>query len=210
MNGNFNPEVGQRVKVVDAGTYGISYFGETGVIVNPYSTESIAVLLDSKFNRRSQHGCFYFSVDQLELIETNNTKNTGEEEMEKLTNYVNVAEVSFLNDNTAFRTFEYANYEPDLAVGDLVVVKSAHHGMGLAEVIDIKERTSNDLYREIVAKVDTAGYNKRVDQREKAAELKAKMQERAKQLQDIVLYQTLAKEDPEMAQLLGDFMTLNK
>ena len=130
--------------------------------------------------------------------------------MEKLTNYVNVAEVSFLNDNTAFRTFEYANYEPDLAVGDLVVVKSAHHGMGLAEVIDIKERTSNDLYREIVAKVDTAGYNKRVDQREKAAELKAKMQERAKQLQDIVLYQTLAKEDPEMAQLLGDFMTLNK
>ena len=210
MNNNFNPEIRHRVRVLGGGKYGGHCLGQTGVVMSCYGMDAVAVALDHMFNKRSARGYFYFSRTEIEPIETNNTENTGEKEMEKLTNYVNVAEVSFLNDNTAFRTIEYANYEPDLAVGDLVVVKSAHHGMGLAEVIEIKDHASNELYREIVAKVDTAPYNQRVAVREEAAELKAKMQERAKQLQDIVLYQTLAKEDPEMAKLLGDFMALNK
>lgn len=130
--------------------------------------------------------------------------------MQKMNNYVNVAVIQFLKDSTPFRTYEYANYTADLAVGDLCVVMSAHHGMGLAEVVEIKDHASEDLYREIVTKVDTSGYDLRVERRKQAAELKAKMQERAKQLQDIVLYQTLAKEDPEMAAMLQEFMSLKQ
>ena len=130
--------------------------------------------------------------------------------MQKITNYLNVAVVQFLKDDVAFRTFDYANYMPDLAVGDICVVMSKSHGMGLAEVVAIKERTECDLYREIVAKVDTSDYDLRVERRKQAAELKNKMQERAKQLQDLVLYQTLAKEDPNMAQLLKDYLALNE
>ena len=58
--------------------------------------------------------------------------------------------------------------------------------------------------------MDVSEYDSRVQRRKQAAELKAKMQARAKQLQDLVLYQTLAKEDPEMAQLLQEFAALNQ
>ena len=129
--------------------------------------------------------------------------------MQKMSNYLNVAVVQFLHNDKAFATYEYANYETGLSAGDLVVVMSAHHGMGLAEVVEIKDHTDNELYREIVSRVDTFDFDNRVAQRKMAAELKAKMQERAKQLQDIVLYQTLAKEDPEMAKMLQDYMALN-
>jgi hypothetical protein len=127
--------------------------------------------------------------------------------MPKLENYLNVAMVQFLDD-PGFRTYEYANYEPDLQAGDYCVVMSTSHGMGLAVVEEIKPSTSNALYREIVAKFDTTAYNARVERREKAAELKAKMQERAKQLQDLVLFQTMAKEDEDMAKLLAEYKSL--
>lgn len=64
------------------------------------------------------------------------------------------------------------------------------------------------LEREIVSIVDTAEYDARVAQRKLAADLKAKMQERAKKLQDVALYQMLAKDDPEMAALLSEYQNL--
>ena len=112
-----------------------------------------------------------------------------------------------MNDDAVLpRVYDYANFEPDLAQGDLCVVMSAHHGMGLAEVVEIKPSTGAALQREIVAKVDTSPYEARVEQRQKASELKAKMKERAKQLQDLSLYQLLAKDDTEMAKLLQDYL----
>jgi hypothetical protein len=64
------------------------------------------------------------------------------------------------------------------------------------------------MSREVVCKIDTTDYKARVETRKKAAELKAKMQERAKKLQDIAIYKMLAEKDDEMAQLLADFTNL--
>lgn len=206
--------VGLRVRVIGPGHYRGRHEGEHGTIRAVWPQENIAVELDFSSNKNSNRGYFYFHISELEIINTKNKKSAtaadeGENKMQKMSNYLNVAEVQFLNENTAFKTYEYANYETNLSVGDLVVVMSAHHGMGLAEVVEIKETTDTDLYREIVSRVDTFDFDNRVAQRKMAAELKAKMQERAKQLQDIVLYQTLAKEDPEMAKMLQDYMALN-
>ena len=207
-----NPLVGLRAKVIGPGHYGGKCEGMCGTIRAVWSQTNVAVELDFATNKNSSRGYFYFTISELEI--TNNNEKTataadkGENKMQKMSNYLNVAVVQFLNDNKAFATYEYANYEKDLSAGDLVVVMSAHHGMGLAEVVEIKEHTDNDLYREIVSKVDTFDFDNRVVQRKMAAELKAKMQERAKQLQDLVLYQTLAKEDPEMAKMLQDYMAL--
>lgn len=44
--------------------------------------------------------------------------------------------------------------------------------------------------------------------RNKAAELKAKMEARAKQLQDIALYKMLAENDPDMAELLNEYQAI--
>ena len=205
--------VGKRVRVIGPGHYGGRCIGQIGTIQAVWSTSSIAVELDFEVNQNSAHGYFYFKISELEVITQENTKTAtaaekGETEMYKLTNYLNVAKVQFLNDDTPFRVIECANYDPNLLAGSLCVVKTASHGMGLAEVVEIHEHTDNDLYREVVSRVDTGAYNFRVEQRRRAADLKNKMQERAKKLQDIVLYQTLAKEDPEMAQMLKEYADL--
>lgn len=206
--------VGKRVRVTGPGHYHGRCVGEAGTIRAVWSADNMAVELDFAVNKNSTHGYFYFKFSELEILDNENTKTataaeTGESKMQKMNNYLNVAVIQFLNASTAFKTYEYANYVPDLKANDLVVVMSAHHGMGLAEVVEIKEHTDAELYREIVAKVDTSAYDSRVATRKQAAELKAKMQERAKQLQDIALYQMLAENDPEMAQLLQDYKSLN-
>lgn len=206
--------VGKRVRVIGPGHYRGKCIGEFGTICAVWSTESVAVDLDFSSNQNSSHGYFYFKISELEIVNDENIKTAstaekGEKKMQKMTNYLNIAVIRFLNES-AFKTYEYANYEPELMINDLVVVMSAHHGMGLAEVVAIKDPTEVEIYREIVAKVDTSNFDNRTAKRKQATELKAKMQERAKQLQDIALYQMLAKEDPEMAQLLQDYKSLNE
>lgn len=210
-----DPLVGRRVRVTGQSYYGNRCIDKKGTVRAVYGPDNIAVDLDFVVNENSKNGYFYFKSSELEVIIQENIKTAtaeekGEKTMYKLTNYLNVAKVQFLNDDTPFRAIECANYTPDLAVSDLCVVQTAQHGMGLAEVVAIYDRPEKELRREIVDRVSTSDYDLRVEQRKQAAELKAKMQERAKQLQDIVLYQTLAKEDPEMAQMLQDFKALNQ
>jgi hypothetical protein len=121
-----------------------------------------------------------------------------------ITNYLNVAKVVKADG----RTYYHANYILDLMPGDLCVVVSGNRDMSVAEVAEIICENSEPMTREIVCRVDSSDYDFRVETRKKAAELKVKMEERAKKLQDIALYQTLAKDDPEMAALLAEFTGL--
>ena len=164
---------GQRVVVTGPGHYKGRFIGRAGEVYSVYST-SIGVRLDNLPNTNSKYSVFYFKSTELIHEETTDIKE--DKKMQKLTNFVNVAEIQFLDEKVAFRTYEYANYDPELAIGDLCVVMSAHHGMGLAEVVDLKTTPTEDLYREIVCKVDTSTYDARVERRKKAEELKARMQ----------------------------------
>lgn len=205
-----DPYIGRRVRVRTSARYGGGCIGHTGTIKVCWNMDSVGVDLDLMVNEGSSYGYYYFTIADLDFIDDEKaTASTeeGENQMEKLTNYLNVAEIEFIDDGSC-RTFECANYDDLLSVGDLCVVKTRRHGMGLARVVHLCGTTEADLYREVVTRLDTTDYEDRVEKRKKAAELKAKMQERAKQLQDIVLYRTLAKEDPEMAAMLQEFMTL--
>lgn len=202
---------GKRVRIIENSTYHRGdLIGAAGTVRSCWGSAGIGVKLDFYTNDNSKYGYFYFKISELEFIDEPSTNTEKEQkQMQKITKYLNIAEIEFLNEQTAFRTFDYANFDPDLKEGDLCVVATARHGLALANVVSIKASADKALEREIVAKVDTKEYSNRVETRQKAAELKAKMQERAKALQDLVLYQTLAKEDPEMAQLLQDFKDLN-
>ena len=201
---------GKRVRIIENSTYHRGdLIDAVGTVRSYWGSAGIGVKLDFYTNDNSKYGYFYFKISELEFIDepkTNTEK--GETQMQKITNYLNIAEIEFLDEKTAFRTYDYANFDPNLQPGDLCVVATAHHGMALAHVVNIKEKTDEELCREIVAMVDQNEYQSRVATRKAAAELKAKMQERAKKLQDLVLFQTLAKEDPEMAKLLEDFKRL--
>lgn len=206
--------VGRRVRVVKPGHYSEKAVGRLGVIKSFWSKDSVGVELDGISNKSSKYDHFYFELCELEFVDSDDAaaeNHEKENNMDKIENYLNVAVVKFLDHSASqARTYDYANFEPDLAPGDLCVVMSAHHGMGLAEVVEIKPNTGAALRREIVTKVDAAPYTARVEQRQKAAELKAKMEERAKQLQDLSLYQLLAKDDAEMAELLRAYLSATK
>lgn len=202
---------GSRVKVIKKTSNYKRYnlVGEFGTVVkNQYGQYGkIVVDLDNMRNSYGASGHFYFKPHELSLVNENENDILEENNMQNVINYYNIAKIQYLDSNKPSE-YNYANFEQDLRVGDLCVVASAHHGFGLGRVTEIIEQNDIETCREIVAKVDTEYYDHRVTSRKNAAEMKAKMQERAKQLQDIALYQMLAEKDPEMQELLNRYQNL--
>lgn len=198
---------GARVRLIRQNKYKTTrLLGKIGIVRSSYPSGSIPVEFDGEFNTASSYGYYYFKRNELELVDDAN--NVEENNMEIITNYLNVVKVQFLKDTAPSRS-NYVNFDPELAVGDTCIAKYGANDYGLAKVVEILDDTDVKTDREIVAKVDMSAYNQRVANRTKAAELKAKMEERAKQLQDIALYQLLAKDDSAMMDLLKEYQAIN-
>ena len=160
---------------------------KTGTIVTKYRN-NFGIKVDDIFNKSSIPGLFYFRESPLiplnddGIMEGNNMIIN----ITNITGYTQAIRVKFIDDSSPCSCV-YASFEPELKVGDLVVVKPAHHKIALARVHEILEGTDYETAREVVSKVYTDDYNERVKVRTQVAELMAKMQERARQLQDIAL-----------------------
>lgn len=187
----------------------ISFSGFVGTVRSAISGYSIAVEFDCIRNKASEYGYFYFSPEELKLVDNNMEENNMVVYADNITGYTQAIKIKFVDDSRPCG-YVYASFEPELKVGDLVVVKPAHHDIALARVDEILEGTDYETKREVICTVDTSAYSQRVKLRNQAAELKAKMQERARQLQDIALYQMLAKDDPAMQALLDEYQALGK
>lgn len=208
-------EVGMRVKVSDR-QYSYQSKKFTDKVIGACGTvdhvdlhyEKIAVKLDNKLNELSATGDFFFKPRELIILDKNDNV-MEENNMSAITNYLNIAKIQYV-DGSKPSSYSYANFDASLAVGDLCVIQSAHHGLGLAKVTEIVDRNDIEVIREVVAKVYLDDFTERVKIRNQAAQLKAMMEARAKQLQDIALYQMLAKEDSEMQDLLNRYQSLPK
>ena len=206
--GELNKHIGKRVRVKHSDKYRrYDVKGCFGTIMVWYGNTNIAVRLDNLSNRGSSYGYFYFEKNELEIIENNNEimeETTMAINTNHITNYLNTAKVV----KSDGRTYYFANYILDLNPGDSCVVVTDNHDMTVAVVAEIIHENNEPMSREVVCKIDTTDYKARVEARKKAAELKQKMQERAKKLQDIAIYKMLAEKDDEMAQLLADYTNL--
>lgn len=199
--------VGTRVKVIRQRNYpGQKLEGLVGTVQTAYGN-SFAVLLDTVKNPRSSYSYFYFKVNELTAVDEYDDKHEEDKNMDAVTNYRNIARVRYINDRKD-GVYQYANFEVDLKANDLCVVRSENDTLMVARVVEIIDPCDIEMYREVVAKVYTEDYDRRVERRIKAAELKSKMETRAKQLQDIALYQMLAKDDSDMAALLQEYQDL--
>lgn len=192
--------IGDRVEVLNRGNYRKITVGDTGTIRSIYSN-SIRVAIDDKVNPASQYGQFYFEPKQLKLI--------SEKETIIMTGNYRIAEVQFLEGSNTNQKYNYACYDHSVVEGDICVVKTAHHGLSIAKVAGFIT-SDEELTREIVCKADFTEYNKRVEARKRMGELKDLMNARAKQLQDIALFRTLAGNDAEMAKMLSEYEQLVK
>lgn len=202
LNRKLGFEVGSRVRVVKQKAYkSVNLIGECGT-VRDINGSNIRVKLDNMRNPNSSYGAFYFAPGELEIIDKQMEVKTMQN---GITNYLNIAKIKFINNSDGSTTYECANFDPELKAGDICVVKSARHGFGIAKVEEIVEQNDIVTQREIVAKVNVDAYNQRVANRAKAAELKVKMQDRVKQLQDIALYKMMAENDSTMSELLKEY-----
>lgn len=108
------------------------------------------------------------------------------------------------------KSYEFACFD-EFTQGDTVLVKSGHHGYGVAVITGFRDKLPNDdqnLIREVLCRVDVGTHKTRLEMRRKAAELKEQMEQRAAELQDIMLYETLASNDAKMLELLTQFKSL--
>lgn len=210
---------GMRVTVHNSLTYNGRCDGCSGIVPTEVSyQDSIPVLLDDKRNNGSKYGYFYFKP--YELISKPNEPTVEQKEDKKMSAFkfdgdYRVANIVFMDAYTKALqepdynpvTYKYACFDDSIEPGDHVVVMSAYHGPGVGVV---KDFTSEELDgpREIIDKFSVDAYEKRISDRARKAALKAKMLERSKKLQDILLFEQLAKGDSEMAQLLAEYKSL--
>ena len=91
------------------------------------------------------------------------------------------------------------------SAGDLVVADSTN-GWGFVEVTRVTSwDDSVKATKYVVGKVDDAQYKKYAQAKKLEAELKKKLEARAKKLQSIALWEMLAKDDPEMQELVDQY-----
>lgn len=106
------------------------------------------------------------------------------------------------------KEYDFKYDKDDLKVGDVVVVDTSR-GLQVAKVTTITKLAAGETYSKatkwVIQKIDLTEHNARLERERKAAELKKQLEARRKQLEDIAIYEVLAKEDPKMAELLEQY-----
>ena len=85
-------------------------------------------------------------------------------------------------------------------------------GYQVAKVIDIVEQLNYngaDVTKEIICKVDFSNFQKRIEERKRKVELKAKMDAMVKDDKELMLYQMLAEKNPVMKEMLDEYTNIN-
>lgn len=190
---------GDKIIIVRGGTYKEVPQGSTGVVVNDY-LGSVAVIIDGINNPRSSRNCFYFKSRCIRHI--------NEKETIIMEGNYRIAQIKFLEGSNTDKTYPYACYDLSMTAGDICVVKSENHGLGIARVIEIGPKTDEKITREIVCKCDFSDYRKREAVRKRKAELVQMMHSRAEELREIALFKALAANDEGMAAMLNEYSEL--
>jgi hypothetical protein len=104
------------------------------------------------------------------------------------------------------KEYDFKYDKDDLKVGDMVVVDTVN-GLQVAKVSTIIKLAVGESYDKakkwVVQKIDLAEHNARLEREQKIADLKKQLEARRKMLEDIAIYEMLAKEDPKMSELLN-------
>lgn len=196
-------QIGDKVKVIYCDKNDL--VGLCGAIVRKYQN-LFGVRIEGHCNTKSSYGCFWFKKHQIRLFKTD------ESEGEKMFGEYKTAQVSFMdNEQNLVCAAKYALYD-NYAVGDVVVVKTGHHGLAIAKIASIDAPSARTARvangREIITKVDMDAYNSRVEARNRAAELKAAMDARINQLQRMAVLELFSEKDPEMKVMLDEYKAL--
>lgn len=149
---------------------------------------------------------YYFYEDELILISKKEN-----EQMAKLTGYKQVAAIK-----QNYETYYYAIYDDGrkYCPGDKVIVSGAANGIiqTIEKIIDpetaVNRMENKNITAEVIAYVDTSAYEERVAKRKEAEELKKKMDQVIKQMEENNKYEMYAEKNPELKEMLNAYKEL--
>lgn len=196
-------KIGDRVRVLPCLNYGGRFTGRLGAII--YLTglcpDKVGVKIDGLENQASKYGAYWFALSDVQIIES--------EEM-YMPNEYKTASIQFLDGTNHGTLYTYALYDEGIVAGDLVVVKTGHHGLALAKVVEVSPEIAAPVKygRQIAAKVDLSAYEARVQRAKRLSKLKQEMDAKVKELQSTALYELLAEKDPALGAMLAEYKSI--
>ena len=201
---------GDKVRVVKQG---LKTTGLIGIVKNfSYHLNEITVEVEVpdwgilSYNSKSLR----LDGDNIDNIEANEGDNN------MLMGKYTVCKVKFIEGINVNKEYHYALYDDNICIDDYVVVKSANHGFGIARVVDIipdgyVTQTMRDYCnegREVVAAFDMGAYEGRVNKRKMAKQLKADMNKKMKEMQELAMFEMMAEKNPELKEMLDKYKEL--
>ena len=121
--------------------------------------------------------------------------------------------VNFLKGTNTTKDYAFALFDtyPAANVGELVLCDTAN-GYQVAKIVNIvpkEEYSGVNVTKEIICKVDFSMFEKRIAERQRKKELKAKMDALVADDKEMMLYKVLAEKNPEMAAMLNEYTQLD-
>lgn len=114
-----------------------------------------------------------------------------------------------IENSTYAKLYDFMTDFDDIKVGDMVVAETVN-GLVVGTVKLIANGKSSNATKWIVDKVDVAAHNARREKEKKLADLKKQMDKRRKQVEEMDVYAHLATIDPQMKELLDQFVQLQQ
>lgn len=130
--------------------------------------------------------------------------------MSKLTGYKAVA---VIKQGYAFKHYHFAIYDDgfDYQPGDKVILSNSNDIWTINEIITPEEATARynkNITAEVVCKVDTNSYEKRVQKRKAIEKLKRDMDKKIKEMDENKKYEMYAAENPDLKNMLEAYKAL--
>jgi hypothetical protein len=138
-----------------------------------------------------------------------NLKFKGEDNM-AVKGVYNIAMVKHVKGVDTNKKYAFALFDDSICVNDLVLCDSdsSYSVAKVVEIIPQHEYNGATVTKEIICKVDFTDYEVRKERRNQKAALKKQMDKMVKDNQELILYQAIAEKNPEMAELLTAYKTL--
>lgn len=183
--------VGTRVKYIGGNCY---IKNQKGIIIDDYDIKMVRVRFDT--------GEIY-RLRKLNLIKLNESEDNN---MAKLEGYKAVA---VTKEGCYEKKYFYAVYDDGkvYVAGDKIVVSGANKGILTIEAILTPEECDTNITAEVICKVDTSAYDKRVEERKEKAERKKEADKIKKQMDKMITemdqtkrYEMYARDNPELAE----------
>lgn len=129
--------------------------------------------------------------------------------MSKLEGFSKVAVIKY-NGNYPYH---FAIYDDgtDYQVGDMVLLSGVSTSVRIDEIISVeeaKQRTVKTITAEVIGRVDTSAYDKRVENRKEKEKLKKELAKRKKEIQEKLDDEYYASKDEVYAEMLKQYESL--